>query len=62
MSKLAWFGLAAALMATGLLLAAFAGANTVGAGIAVLGLFCLAPADISGFGAGGGDSGDAGGN
>jgi hypothetical protein len=61
MSKLAWFGLAAALMATGLLLAAFAGANTVGAGIAVLGLFCFAPAGISGFGAGG-DSGDAGGD
>jgi hypothetical protein len=57
MSKLAWFLLAAALMGLGLFLVAVVGANAIGTGIALLGLFALIPGGFAAYG-GGGDGGE----
>jgi hypothetical protein len=55
MSKLAWGVLAFALLGIGAFLAFVLGAQEVGAGIALLGLFAFAPAGIAGYGADAGD-------
>ena len=55
MSKPAWAILAVALMAIGAFMAAVVGAQEIGAGLAVLGLFAFVPPGIAGYGAGAGD-------